>query len=77
MQGQQYTVKETNTTQQNTQQMKELLTLDSLQQSELDIKMGIFTICFYWLHCVACRILVPQPGIKLMPPAVEAQSLNY
>ena len=25
----------------------------------------------------ACRILVPQQGIKLMPPAEEAQSLNH
>ena len=25
---------------------------------------------------MACGILVPQPGIKLMPPALEAQSLN-
>ena len=26
---------------------------------------------------VACRILVPQPGTKLMPPALGAQSLNH
>ena len=26
---------------------------------------------------VACRILVPQPGIKPVPPAVEAWSLNH
>ena len=26
---------------------------------------------------MACRILVPQPGIKPMPPVVEAQSLNH
>ena len=25
---------------------------------------------------VACSILVPQPGIEPVPPAVEAQSLN-
>ena len=25
----------------------------------------------------ACRILVPQPGIELMPPAVETSSLNH
>ena len=25
---------------------------------------------FFWLHHVACGILVPQPGIKPMPPAV-------
>ena len=32
---------------------------------------------FFWWHSVACRILVPQPGIEPSPPAVEAQSLNY
>ena len=29
---------------------------------------------FFWLHHVACRILVPQPGIKPMPLAVEVES---
>ena len=28
-------------------------------------------------HYAACGILVPLPGIELMPPAVEAQSLNH
>ena len=31
----------------------------------------------FWLCCVACGILVPQPGIEPAPPAVEAQSLNH
>ena len=26
---------------------------------------------------MACGILVPQPGIEPVPPAVEAQSLNH
>ena len=26
---------------------------------------------------MVCRILVPQPGIKPMPPAMRAQSLNH
>ena len=26
---------------------------------------------------MACRILVPRRGIKPVPPAVEAQSLNH
>ena len=30
---------------------------------------------FFW-PCCTCRILVPQPGIKSVPAAVEAQSLN-
>ena len=29
------------------------------------------------LCCVACRILVPQPGIKPMPSTVEGPSLNH
>ena len=32
---------------------------------------------FFWLGLPACGILVPQPGIEPVPPAVEAQSLNY
>ena len=35
---------------------------------------------FFWcvfLPCAACRILVPQPGIKPVPPALEVRSLNY
>ena len=28
-------------------------------------------------HAMACGILVPQPGIKPMPPAVEVLSLNH
>ena len=31
----------------------------------------------FWLCCTACGGLVPQPGIKAMPPAVEAWSLNH
>ena len=36
-----------------------------------------FQGCFILLHCPACGILVPQPGIKPAPPALEAQSLNH
>ena len=38
-----------------------------------------FAVCFFvfWLHCVACGILVPQPGIEPASPAVEALSLNH
>ena len=31
----------------------------------------------FWPHPVACRILVPQPGMELRPRAVEALSLNH
>ena len=37
----------------------------------------LFLFCFVLLHCAVCGILVPRPGIKPMPPAVEAQSLNH
>ena len=32
---------------------------------------------YFWLLRETHEILVPQPGIELMPPAVETQSLNY
>ena len=36
-------------------------------------------VCFviFWLYLMVCGILVPQPGIKPVPLAVEEQSLNY
>ena len=33
-------------------------------------------ITFFWLCCIACRILVLWPGIKFVCPAVELQSPN-
>ena len=32
---------------------------------------------FCWLYCVACWILVPQPGIKPAHPIVEVQNFSY
>ena len=32
---------------------------------------------YFWQCCVACRILVPRPGSKPLPAAVEAQSPNH
>ena len=32
---------------------------------------------FFWPCLLACRILVPQPGIEPMSPAVETQTLNH
>lgn len=31
----------------------------------------------FWLHCMALKDLVPQPGIELEPSAVKALSPNY
>ena len=45
-----------------------------------------FTVCrifdsfifnLFWPCCTACGILVPQPGIELVPPAAEAQSPSH
>ena len=36
-----------------------------------------FLIFIFWLCHVACVILVTQPGIKPVPPALEAWSLNH
>ena len=50
----------------------------SIQQSRI-----LLYICVYVCVCVcgqaaqACEVLVPQQGIELAPPAVEAQSLNH
>ena len=32
---------------------------------------------FIWPHCEACGILIPWPGIKPVPPAVEVWCLNH
>ena len=36
-----------------------------------------FFFFFFWPCCMACRILLPRTGIKLMAPTVEVQSLNH
>ena len=37
----------------------------------------VFIVLNIWLHRAACRIVIPLPGIKHVPPAAEAQSLNH
>ena len=32
---------------------------------------------FFWLNCVACRILVPWPGIKPRPPVLGVWKLSH
>ena len=32
---------------------------------------------WFWTHRMACRILVPEPGIEPMPPAMEVWSPNH
>ena len=36
----------------------------------------LFWGCFLLFGCIACSILVPWPGIKPSPPAMEALTLN-
>ena len=33
-------------------------------------------ILMFWLHCTACGILVPRPGIEHLPPTLKVWSLN-
>ena len=48
----------------------------------IDVHRGLFKkwmdfiYLFIWLHCAACGLLVPQPGIEPVPPALDAQSLS-
>ena len=37
----------------------------------------VYTFFFFWPHSTAYAILGPCPGIKPVPSALEAQSLNY
>ena len=39
--------------------------------------LKIYLLIDFWLPCPACGILVPQPGIKPVPPAAEARSPNH
>ena len=53
-----------------------------VKPSFLDNIYFIFYNFFYlfiylWPRHAACGILVPWPGIKPVPPALEAQSLNH
>ena len=36
-----------------------------------------YFILFFWPHCMACRILIPRPGIEPASPALGVQSLNH
>ena len=45
-------------------------------QSIFVFKNFLFYLLIFLPHCVACRFLVPQPGIEPVPSAVKAQSPN-
>ena len=40
-------------------------------------RLFVWSFIFIFFDSTACAILVLQPGIELVPPTVEAQSLNY
>ena len=59
-----------------------LTLLSSLHPHQLHWASSFFFNFFFffltfWLCSGACGILVPWPGIKPVPPAVEVQSLNH
>ena len=56
----------------------------SLAREGADPSLGSSTLLQFYIsifwgrpHHVACRILVPQPGIEPMPPAVEVWCLSH
>ena len=52
--------------------------LELSDQEFLKSMINMLRVFFFFLpYCVAYGILVPWPGIKPVPPAVEAQSLNH
>ena len=46
-------------------------------QRPITKKASIAFFFFFWLCHMACGILVPGPGNKHMPPAVEVQNPNH
>ena len=60
-----------------TQRCEESLGLESQgDKGPCVLYLFIFFLTF-WPHHLACEILVPWPGIELLPPVVKAQSLNH
>ena len=48
-----------------------------MQWTRLTWSLPYWSFFLFGLHCMACGILVPQPGIEPVSPAVEAQSPNH
>ena len=46
-------------------------------KSNNSLKIYIYIYVFIYFGFKEYGILVPQPGIKLVPPALEAWSLNH
>lgn len=47
-------------------------------EASCTLRLSCVSVSFiYWLHCAACCILVPRPGIEPVLPALGAWSLNH
>ena len=47
-------------------------------EASCTLRLSCVSVLFiYWLHCAACKILVPRPGIEPVLPALGAWSLNH
>ena len=57
-------------------QLPDSLALQPLETRCCCLLSSVVAFCF-WPHCVACGVLVPQPGIKLGPTAMKAPSPNH
>ena len=58
--------------------MLSFLTLASIAHHSAYLVSICFVVVFFWVAChAACRILVPRPGNKPLPSAVEVWSLNH
>ena len=53
--------------------IQELLNAILLPATLAIVKVLRLFFFFFWPHCTACRISVPQLGIEPVPPAVETQ----
>ena len=54
-----------------------IYSLSSLPHLWTFLIFSFYLFVHIWPRHTGCWILVPQPGIKAMPPTLEAQSLNY
>ena len=54
-----------------------IVRMDFPLQVTMEFSHVFFQNLFFWPHYVACWILVPQPGIEPVLPAVEAWSPNH
>ena len=54
-----------------------ILMFVSVFEVKIIFNVILFLILTFFFGCMACGILVPQPGIKSIPPTLEVRSLNH